>query len=81
MLSSDILAKDASAETMSREEIQELLAAAVRLYAAKVEQTGDFPAVPSSTITATDSMIASTGLLRAVNVQLFELGMWQSWSH
>ena len=70
-----------SAESMSREQIQEMLARAVRLYAAKVEESGDFPAIPPAALTATDAMIASSALLRAVNVQLFELGMWQAWSH
>lgn len=69
------------AESMTREEIQEMLARAVRLYAAKVEESGDFPATQPAALTATDAMIASSALLRAVNVQLFELGMWQAWSH
>ena len=31
-------------------------------------------------ITATDAVVTTTAILKAVNVQLFELGMWQAWS-
>jgi hypothetical protein len=81
MSSSKELLAGTSARELSQAEIAELLATAVRLYSAKVEECGDFAAVPPGTINATDAMIASSALLRAVNVQLFELGMWQSWSH
>lgn len=61
--------------------IQQILTAAVQLYAAKVNADGAFPAVSRGTITATDAMIATTALLEAANVQVFELGLWQSWAH
>jgi len=35
---------------------------------------------PGAGITATQAMVAITAILKAVNVQLFELGMWQAWS-
>ena len=35
---------------------------------------------PEAGVTATHAMLAVTAILKAVNVQLFELGMWQSWS-
>jgi hypothetical protein len=61
-------------------DVQRLLAAAVRLYAAKADTEGYFPIVPPGTITATDAMIVSTALLKAVNIAVFELGLWQSWA-
>jgi hypothetical protein len=67
-------------ETIDAGAIQDLLSAAVRLYSARVEQTGLFPAVARESITATDAMIATSGLLRAVNIAPFELGLWQAWS-
>jgi hypothetical protein len=60
--------------------VQDLLSAAVRLYSARVDQAGLFPAVARDSITATDAMIATSGLLRAVNIAPFELGLWQAWS-
>jgi len=63
------------------DDAQRLLSAAVRLYSAKAERDGIFPAVPAGTITATDAMIVAHGLLQAVNISVFELGLWQSWMH
>ena len=31
-------------------------------------------------VTGTDAMILCGALLKAVDLQVFELGMWQSWS-
>jgi hypothetical protein len=30
--------------------------------------------------TATDVMVTASGLLKAANLAVFELGMWQSWT-
>ena len=30
--------------------------------------------------TATEVMVTVTAMLKAVNLQVFELGMWQAWS-
>lgn len=74
---------DAGAATHpSDAEIQTMLAEAVRAYAERAaERDGGLPPFPAqSPMTATDVMIAATAMLTAVNVQLFELGMWQGWS-
>ena len=31
-------------------------------------------------VTATEVMVTVTAMLKAVNLQVFELGMWQAWS-
>jgi hypothetical protein len=71
-----------SSPEMSDGEIQALLARAVKLYAERVSASdaplAAFP--PDAQITATDAVVATTAILKAVNVQLFELGMWQAWS-
>jgi hypothetical protein len=63
-------------------DVQALLAAAVRIYAERMEEREEalaaFP--PGAGITATQAMVTITAILEAVNVQLFELGMWQAWS-
>ena len=39
------------------------------------------PAFPShADVTATEAMLAVSAIMKAVNIQVFELGMWQSWS-
>jgi hypothetical protein len=63
-------------------EIQAMLARAVRLYAERAtESDSELPAFPSdAAMTATEVMVAVTAMLKAVNLQVFELGMWQTWS-
>jgi hypothetical protein len=60
--------------------VQQLLTAAAKLYAAYAEQGGKLPATLPGALNATQGMIVTTALLRSVNVQLFELGLWQSWA-
>lgn len=68
-------------ERPSDAEIQTMLANAVRLYAERsAERDGDLPAFPADAVTATDVMVTVTAMLKAVNLQVFELGMWQAWS-
>jgi len=63
-------------------DIQAMLAKAVRAYAERVaerdEPLGAFPA--GANITATDVMVTVTAMLKSVNLQVFELGMWQAWT-
>jgi hypothetical protein len=72
------------AETIARTsdaEIQDMLANAVRLYAGRAaEHDGTLPAFAPDAATATEVMITVTAMLKAVNLQVFELGMWQAWS-
>jgi hypothetical protein len=60
--------------------LQEIATVAVRLYAARVEAGGPLEVVAPSSITPTEAMVTISALLRAVNVQLFELGLWQAWA-
>ena len=72
------------AETIARAsdaEIQDMLANAVRLYAERAaERDGVLSAFPPDAVTATEVMVTVTAMLKAVNLQVFELGMWQAWS-
>ena len=71
-----------SPEALNDSEIQALLARAVTLYAARAAaRDTPLPAFPDGAqVTATDAVVTITAMLKAVNVQLFELGMWQAWS-
>jgi len=44
------------------------------------ECDGALPAFAPDAVTATEVMVAVTAMLKAVNLQVFELGMWQAWS-
>jgi hypothetical protein len=69
-------------ESVSDEALQQLMAAAVKLYSSKNPDGIRLRAFPEggAGITATDVMLATTAMLHAVNVQMFELGMWQAFS-
>lgn len=71
-----------SDEPLTDAEVQALLARAVRLYAERAaEREEDLAAFPvDAPVTATEVMVTVTAMLKAVNLQLFELGMWQTWS-
>jgi hypothetical protein len=75
MSSSEAL--DPSAETLVQ--ASAALASALRLYAAKAENGMRIPLPPDSGgLTVTDAMVAVTDILHALNVQVFELSMWQA---
>jgi hypothetical protein len=60
-------------------ELRALIANALRLYAVKAENGMRTPLPENGGgLTITDTMIAVTDLLHALNVQLFELSMWQA---
>ena len=62
-------------------EIQAMLASAVRLFAERAaERDGDLAAFAPEDANATQVMVTVTAMMKAVNVQVFELGMWQAWS-
>jgi hypothetical protein len=68
-------------DVVTLEALQALMAAISKAYAARVEAGEDIlPIKARSGLTATDAMSTASGLLRAVNVAVFELGMWQSWT-
>lgn len=60
-------------------ELREVIAGAVKLYAAKAENGMRTPLPPGGAgLTVTDAMLVTTDLLHALNVQMFELSMWQA---
>jgi hypothetical protein len=53
-----------------------ILAAAVRVYAAKVERRGDVQPFPEDAVTATEAIVAACGIVRAADLNPFDLAMW-----
>jgi hypothetical protein len=68
-------------DVISGEALQQLMAAVCKTYSQQV-QGGDpsLPLTQRSGVSATDVMITTSALLKAVDLQVFELGMWQSWT-
>jgi hypothetical protein len=68
-------------DLLSEEALQALMAAVCRSYSARIEAGGSFPPLAGrSRVTSTDVMVTASGLLKAANLAVFELGMWQSWT-
>ena len=87
-LASDIAAnfaeviEDNKLSDVSATSLGQLFAIVVKLYGAKA-QLGNPPRpfARNSGITPQDVMIGATGMLEGVNVPLFDLALWQSWSN
>ncbi len=71
---------DGKLDLVSAEALQKLIAASCRLYTARVEAGEPMMPVPRNSISATDVMVTASGLLKAADLAVFELGMWQSWT-
>ncbi|HTV37294.1 MAG TPA: hypothetical protein VMF12_12760 [Xanthobacteraceae bacterium] len=71
---------DGKLDLVSAEALQKLIAAACRVYTARVESGESIVPVPRNSLTATDVMVTASGLLKAADLAVFELGMWQSWT-
>ncbi len=61
--------------------VQEGLTALCRLYSVKFQLGERWPPfLPGRAVPATAAMIMCTTIMRSVNIEVFELGMWQAWS-
>ena len=68
-------------DILSEAAVQALMAAACRSYSAQIEAGGSYlPLADRSRVSSTDVMLSASGLLKAANLAVFELGMWQSWT-
>lgn len=66
---------------LSPDAVQALIAALCKVYSAHTEEGERYDAFsPQSPVTPTDVMVTASGLLKAANLAVFELGMWQSWT-
>ena len=70
-----------SESALSVEAMQTLMATLCRIYSAQVENGAKFTPIPEGQVVSpTGVMLTASGLLRAANLAVFELGMWQSWT-
>lgn len=66
---------------VSEEARQKLMAVLCKIYSQQIQAGVPEPALDArSGVSATDVMITASGLLKAADLQVFELGMWQSWT-
>jgi hypothetical protein len=70
-----------SDDAISEDAMQTLMATLCRVYAAQVENGANYtPIAEGQIVSPTGVMVTASGLLRAANLAVFELGMWQSWT-
>jgi hypothetical protein len=69
---------EGTTEAIDDETVQRLLTAGTRLFANKVEMEDRFfaPFTSAEAVTATDVVMTVTDMLRAVNLNTFDLAMW-----
>jgi hypothetical protein len=69
------------AGALADETMRRLMAALVKVYAAKFDE-GQRPVLldAESDVSATAVLVTTSALMKASNLEIFELGMWQSWS-
>ncbi len=72
---------DGDLDVLTPDALQALMAALCRTYSAQVEAGRDvLPLRGRTSVSSTDVMTSASGLLKAANLAVFELGMWQSWT-
>jgi hypothetical protein len=70
-----------SDDAISAEAMQALMSTLCRVYTAQVENGANYTPIPEGQIVSpTGVMVTASGLLKAANLAVFELGMWQSWT-
>jgi hypothetical protein len=70
-----------SEHALSVKAMQALMGTLCRVYSAQVESGATFTPIPEGqAVSPTGVMLTASGLLRAANLAVFELGMWQSWT-
>jgi len=70
-----------SDNAISEEAMQALMSTLCRVYAAQVENGSKYTPIPEGQVVSpTGVMVTASGLLKAANLAVFELGMWQSWT-
>ena len=76
------IASDGTVDSVSDQAVQQLLAAAVRLYAAKRDAGSKLAAFTGEdAVTATEVAVTCVGMTEVVNLELFELALWAGWSN
>lgn len=64
-------------DAISDRTLQQVLTAAVKVYAAKVERRGhDVPPFAANAVTATESVVTACGLIRAADLNMFDVAIW-----
>jgi hypothetical protein len=71
----------ANVASLSLAEIQSIMEIAVLAYGGMLDDEREVGPIlpPGTNVTATDAARAASGLLGAVNLEVFELALWETW--
>jgi hypothetical protein len=73
--------RDGRLDTLTPKAFQALMAAMCKSYSAQLEAGSEFlPLADRNSVSPTEIMMTTSALLKAANLAVFELGMWQSWT-
>jgi nitrite reductase (NADH) small subunit len=77
--SMEALQKNGAFDSISDETVQQLFSSVLKLYLNKLNDNPEMqPFADHTGVTATEAVIAVTRILKQVNVEVFELAMWQT---
>ena len=69
--------KRGAPDAITDKTLQQVLTAAVKIYAAKVERRGhDVPPFTPGTVTATETVVTACGMIRAADLNMFDVAIW-----
>jgi hypothetical protein len=64
-------------DAISDKTLQQVLTAAVKVYAAKVERRGhDVLPFPQHAVTATETVVTACAMIRAADLNMFDVAIW-----
>ena len=64
-------------DAISDKMLQQVLTAAVKVYAAKVERRGhDVVPFPQHAVTATETVVTACAMIRAADLNMFDVAIW-----
>ena len=74
---------DGATEEVSAETVQKLLTAGAKLYCRKLTEEDDYfpPFREEDVVTATEAVVAIAEMMRAADLNTFDLSMWMSRPH
>src|SRR6202047_5503521 len=69
--------KRGTPDAISDRTLQQVLTAAVKIYAAKVERRGhDVVPFPQHAVTATETVVTGCAMIRAADLNMFDVAIW-----
>jgi hypothetical protein len=64
-------------DAISDKTLQQVMTAAVKIYAAKVERRGhDVVPFPQHAVTATETVVMACAMIRAADLNMFDVAIW-----